>query len=228
MKASKQTMKIKLLSLFILAILLSACGQAATEISASENQYSPEIYTQVAQALTSAVTPTKESLPTATATMIAPTATLTPSQTLLTTPSRTAQPKTFATAMPFLTNVTGYSACDNSTYISDITIKDGTVLMPGEPFKKIWRLKNTGTCAWRPGYTLIFVSGYSMEGETTTINQYVTPGETAKITVSLIAPDVDGTYTGYWILTNRESAVFGETIYVQIVVSEDETEEEPE
>jgi hypothetical protein len=220
-------MKTRLITLFILAIFLSACGQAATEIPASENQYSPEIYTQVAQALTSAVTPTKEILPTATATMTA-TATLTPTQTPLTTPTLTAQPKTYATPMPFLTNVSGYSACDNSNYISDITIKDGTVLMPGEPFKKIWRLENNGTCAWRPDYTLIFVSGYSMEGETTTINQYVAPGETAKIRVSLIAPDVDGTYTGYWILTNRESAVFGETIYVQIVVSEDETEEEPE
>ncbi|NOT05707.1 MAG: hypothetical protein HOP27_14010 [Anaerolineales bacterium] len=223
-------MKIKLLSLFILAILLSACGQATTEISASEGQYSPEIYTQVAQALISAVTPTKETLPTvtATATMPIPTATLPPTQTPLTTPSLTAQPKTFATPMPYLTNVNGYSACDNSIYISDITIKDGTILMPEEPFKKIWRLKNTGTCAWRPDYTLIFVSGYSMEGETTTINQYVAPGETAKISVRLIAPDVDGTYAGYWILTNRESAVFGETIWVQIVVSEDETEEEPE
>ena len=221
-------MKIKLLSLFILAILLSACGQAATETATSEGQYSPEIYTQVAQALTSAVTPTKEILPTATATMTTPTATPSPTQTHLTTRTLTAQPKTYATPMPFLTNVNGYSECDNSNYISDITIKDGTVLMPGEPFKKIWRLENTGTCAWRPDYNLIFVSGFSMDGETTTINQYVAPGETAKITVSLIAPDVGGTYTGYWILTNRESAVFGETIYVQIVVSEDEEEEEPE
>ena len=221
-------MKIKLLSLFILAILLSACGQAATETSASEGQYSPEIYTQAAEALTSAATPTKEIQPTATATMVTPTETLTPTQTPLPTLTLPAQPKTYATPLPYLTNVTGYSACDNSHYISDITIKDGTILMPGEPFKKIWRLKNTGNCPWRPEYNLIFVSGYDMEGKTTPINQYVAPGETAKIMVDLIAPDVEGTYTGYWILTNRESAILGETIYVEIVVSEDETEEEPE
>lgn len=220
-------MKIKLLSLFILAILLSACGQAATETADSEGQYSPEIYTQVAGALTSAVTPTKEIRPTLTATMTA-TATPAPTQTPLRTLILTTQTKMYATPLPYLTNVAGYSDCDNSKYLKDITIKDGTVLMPGEPFKKIWRLKNTGTCAWRPEYTLIFVSGYDMEGETTTINQYIAPGDDAKISVSLIAPDVEGTYTGYWILTNRENEVFGQTIFVQIVVSEDETEEEEE
>ena len=104
-----------------------------------------------------------------------------PAQTLLPTQTLPAQPKTYATLQPYLTNVTGYSSCDNSNYLSDITI-----------------------------------------------NQYFAPGETAKITVDLISPDTEGTYTGYWILTNRENQVFGETIYVTITVSKDETEEEPE
>ena len=220
-------MKRKLITLFIFAILLSACGQSASANVDSASGYSPEINTQIAQALTSAATPTTETLPTLAAT-ITPTATPAPTQTALPTLTLPAQPKTFATPLPYLTNVTGYSTCDNSVYISDITIKDGTVLMPDEPFKKIWRLKNTGNCAWREDYSLIFVSGYDMDGETTTINQYVAPGDTAKITVDLIAPEVEGTFTGYWILTNRENQAFGETIYVQIVVSEDETEEEPE
>lgn len=220
-------MKSKLIPFFILIILLSACGQAAADVPDSGSQYSPEIYTQAAQALTSAVTPTKETLPTLKATST-PTAPPAPTQTPLPTLTLPAQPKPYATPLPYLTNVTGYSSCGNSDYISDITIKDGTVLMPGEPFKKIWRLKNSGNCAWHENYSLIFVSGYSMDGETTTINQYVAPGEEAKITVSLIAPDTDGTYTGYWILSDGEGKVFGETIYVQIIVSEDETEEEPE
>lgn len=219
-------MKSKLIHFFILAILLSACAQSAADTD-SESQYSPQIYTQVAQALTSAASPTPETISTLQATST-PTATPAPTQTPLPTLTLTAKPKAYATLFPYLTNVTGYSDCDNSIYLKDITIKDGTVLMPGEPFKKIWRLKNTGSCAWRPGYSLIFVSGYDMDGETTTINQYIAPGEETKISIDLIAPEVDGTYTGYWILTNRESQVFGETIYVQIVVSEDETEEEQE
>jgi hypothetical protein len=220
-------MKSKLTPFFILIILLSACGQAAADVADSDGQYSPEIYTQAAQALTSAVTPTKQTLPTAKATST-PTATPAPTKTARPTLTLTSKPKTYATPLPYLTNVTGYSDCDNSIYLKDITIKDGTILMPDEPFKKIWRLKNTGSCAWRHEYSLIFVSGYDMEGETTTINQYVAPGEEAKISIDLIAPDVEGTYTGYWILVNREGEIFGQTIFVQIVVSEDETEEEPE
>ncbi|MBL8062414.1 MAG: hypothetical protein JNK32_05305 [Anaerolineales bacterium] len=220
-------MKSKLIHFFILAILLSACGQTAAETTDSESPYSLEIYTQAAQALTSAVTPTKETLLTLKATST-PTATPAPTQTPLPTVTLPAHLKPYATPLPYLTNVTGYSACGNADYISDITIKDGTVLMPGEPFKKIWRLKNTGNCAWHENYSLIFVSGYSMDGETTIINQYIAPGEEAKITVSLIAPETEGTYIGYWILSDGAGKVFGETIYVQIVVSEDETEEEPE
>ncbi len=220
-------MKSKLAIFFILIILISACGQATSESADSASEYNPEINTQIAQALTSAATPTKQTLPTATATSTQ-TATPAPTQTPLPALTLTARPKTHATLMPYLTNVSGYSKCANSIYLKDITIKDGTALMPGEPFKKIWRLKNTGSCAWRPEYSLIFVDGYDMEGETTTINQYVAPGEEAKISVSLVAPEVEGTYTGYWILTDGMGKVFGETIFVQIVVSEDETEEEQE
>lgn len=218
-------MKTKLLTLIILVILLSACGQAAIESADSENGYSPEIDTQIVQAMTSAVTLTKKVFSTHTATST-PTTTPTSTQTSIPTLTLIAESKAYTTPLPYLTNVTGYSDCDNSIYLKDITIKDGTVLMPGEPFKKIWRLKNTGTCAWREGYSLIFVSGYDMDGERTTINQYVAPGEEAKIGIDLVAPDVDGVYIGYWILVNRENEVFGETIFVQIVVSEDETEEE--
>ena len=219
-------MKSKLIPFFILAIFISACAQSAADTD-SESQYNPQVYTQAAQALTSAATPIPETIPTLKATST-PTATPAPTQTPLPTLTLTARPKTYATPLPYLTSITGYSKCANSIYLKDITIKDGTVLMPGEPFKKIWRLKNTGACAWRGEYSLVFVSGYDMDGETTTINQYVAPGEEAKISVSLTAPEAEGTYTGYWILTDGMGNVFGETIFVQIVVSEDETEEEQE
>lgn len=220
-------MKRIIIPFLILAVFINACGQPASGTVNSNGQYSSEINTQIAQALTSAATPVQETLPTATATLPL-LATPTPTQTTLSIPTPTVQPKIYATPMVLPTGATGYSECDNADYISDITIKDGTVLMPGEPFKKIWRLKNNGSCAWRSGYTLVFVSGYEMEGEAIPINQYVAPGEDAKIHLSLIAPNVEGTYTGYWIMMNREGKIFGETIFVQIVVSEDETEEEPE
>ena len=50
-------------------------------------------------------------------------------------------------------------AMDNATFISDVTIPDGTVLSPGRTFGKTWRLKNTGTTTWSSGYQLAFVGG---------------------------------------------------------------------
>ena len=111
------------------------------------------------------------------------------------------------------------SACDGSAYVSDVTISDGTVFAPGANFTKTWRIQNTGTCTWNSNYSLIFSSGERMSGTTTTIDQSVAPDETGDISVELTAPDTDGTYTGYWILSNSSSTAFGNYVYVQIVVS---------
>ena len=109
--------------------------------------------------------------------------------------------------------------CDSALYIKDVTISDGTVFAPNTTFKKIWRIRNTGSCIWNKNYAIMFSSGNNMSGETTTINRQIVPNETADISVELTAPDNDGTYTGYWILSNDNGAAFGGFVYVQIVVS---------
>ncbi|MFN8413897.1 MAG: NBR1-Ig-like domain-containing protein [Anaerolineales bacterium] len=113
------------------------------------------------------------------------------------------------------------SACDNSAYISDVSISDGTILAPGETFTKTWRIKNTGTCTWNSNYAITFSSGNAMSGETTAIDQSVASNNTGDISVELTAPDAEGTYTGYWILQNSSGMAFGNYVYVQIVVSND-------
>ena len=109
--------------------------------------------------------------------------------------------------------------CDSALYIKDVTISDGAVFAPNTTFKKIWRIRNTGSCIWNKNLAIMFSSGNNMSGETTTINRQIVPNETADISVELTAPDNDGTYTGYWILSNDNGAAFGGFVYVQIVVS---------
>jgi len=46
----------------------------------------------------------------------------------------------------------------------------------------------------------------------------VDPGDTIEISVGLAAPTTPGTYTGYWRLKNAGGSLFGELVYVQIVV----------
>jgi cell division septation protein DedD len=106
-------------------------------------------------------------------------------------------------------------------WISDVTIPDGTVLAPGQAFVKTWLLQNAGSCTWSSDYSLTFVSGNAMEGSTTTINQSVASGNQAQISIALTAPDTEGTFTGYWRLTNEQGIAFGISVYVQIVVSDD-------
>jgi hypothetical protein len=79
-------------------------------------------------------------------------------------------------------------------------------------------LENTGFCIWKDSYALTFFEGNSMSGQDTEIGKTVTSGSQAKISISLTAPDAEGTYTGYWILADRNGYPFGMPFFVQIVV----------
>ncbi len=102
-----------------------------------------------------------------------------------------------------------------------MTIEDGTELAPGQVFTKTWELKNIGTCKWSKAYSMTFVSGDDMDGIGTEISRAIDSGETARISVDLTAPGAPGTYRGYWVLADKGGNVFGETVYVKIVVSGD-------
>jgi hypothetical protein len=213
-------MKIKKLSLMmvITVLAITACGGEASATPPSAEEILASVNTVVA--LTSMAIPKI-----AESNVNAPASTPVP---ILTTAA-------FATATliqpintPTLSSYgTSASACDSSVYVSDVTISDGTVMAPGETFTKTWTMQNTGTCTWSSNYTIIFSSGDSMSGESTTIDKSVSPNGTASISVDLTAPETDGTYTGYWILSNSSDVAFGNYVYVQIVVSSDASTSTP-
>lgn len=113
------------------------------------------------------------------------------------------------------------SSCDDASYVSDVTIADGTEIYPGESFDKTWKIYNAGTCTWSTEDALTYVSGKQMGGADTYLQDSVAPGETISITVSMVAPETEGTYTGYWRMQNDSGTLFGDTIYVNIVVTND-------
>ncbi len=53
------------------------------------------------------------------------------------------------------------------------------------------------------------------------LGEAVAPGDTIKISISLAAPEAEGSYTGYWIMMDNSGAAFGTSVYVQIVVTEE-------
>jgi hypothetical protein len=111
------------------------------------------------------------------------------------------------------------SSCNGSTYASDVTIPDNTVMTPGVGFVKTWGLQNTGTCTWDTSYKLVFVSGDLMGGASTNLTASVGPSQQVQISVSLTAPATAGTYKGYWRLVDDTGTGFGESVTVVIVVS---------
>lgn len=124
----------------------------------------------------------------------------------------------------------GGTICDSAELVADVTVPDGTNFAPGSVFKKTWRLKNNGTCAWTTAYTLVFDSGEKMGGPASvTLPSAVAPEQTIDLSVDLTAPGGTGTYIGYWKLKNATGALFGtgaagdKAFWVNIKVSSGET-----
>jgi hypothetical protein len=111
-----------------------------------------------------------------------------------------------------------YRCQNNSAFVADVTVSDGTAFAIGQTYNKIWRLRNTGTCTWGNGYTFTFVRGDLM-GPTSVISVPNTvPGTTADLLIPMVAPLTPGVHTGYWRLCNPSGACFGATLYVMINV----------
>lgn len=118
---------------------------------------------------------------------------------------------------------------DESTFVEDVTVPDGTIMQPGEPFTKTWRIRNTGTVPWH-GRFLSRVGvgdGISMPKSPPRVPIPDTdPGETVDISVKMMAP----TSQGQTKVTFKQTDEFGQLylpgpeyelgIYCEIIVTE--------
>ncbi|MGB7540138.1 MAG: NBR1-Ig-like domain-containing protein [Anaerolineales bacterium] len=109
--------------------------------------------------------------------------------------------------------------CDDSLFVEDVTIPDGTVLKPGDLFNKTWRFKNTGTCSWTTSYAIGYAYGAVMHGSETKLPKSVSPGYTVDITVKFTAPAVNCWYGSWWRLKNARGDYFGDFVFVSVIVS---------
>ncbi len=116
-------------------------------------------------------------------------------------------------------DVTTEAGCTlNSAFVADVTVPDNTQFQPGTSFVKTWRLRNSGSCAWEAGTTLVFSSGEQMGGSDSVAVGAVAPNATVEVSVNLVAPGAPGTYRGRWQLRSPDGTRFGSIVYVQIVV----------
>ena len=112
--------------------------------------------------------------------------------------------------VPTASTLSPGSSCDRASFVSDVSVPDGTVFAPGQAFTKTWRLKNVGTCTWTTSYSIVFSSGEQMGGPAAlNLPNQVAPGQTVDLSLNLIAPATAGTYRGYWLLKNASGKLFG-------------------
>lgn len=133
-----------------------------------------------------------------------------------------AAPTALASALtptPPSTTQLGGSCSDDSAFVADVTIPDGTVLAARRSFDKVWRVRNAGTCSWGQGYQLVLVSGTVLSGPTAVNIPAAAPGTNADLAVTVAAPERAGTFTSMWRLRNPAGALFGATLTVTIRVT---------
>jgi len=71
-------------------------------------------------------------------------------------------------------------------FVKHVTCPDGTLVPPGVPFCKTWRVRNDGKCAWPLGTVLVHSGGDLLTfEEPLSLDNMPAPGEEMEITVNL-------------------------------------------
>jgi len=109
-------------------------------------------------------------------------------------------------------------------FVTNVSVKDGTQFTPGQNFVKIWRMRNEGTVAWPENTRLAFVGGDKLSVTEAVTVSPLSPGEDTDIVVDMSAPTKPGRYVSYWRLAQPNGDRFGQRIWVDIVVAEDNNE----
>lgn len=149
-----------------------------------------------------------------------PTATVTPFVTITLLPTNTAIASVTLPPLSLLpTNTPALVVgCDNSVYVSDVTIPDKTVVTAGQSMTKTWKVQNNGTCTWTATYKLSYVAGNAMGGTATPVGVSVSPGQSVDISVAMVAPTAPGEAAGTWRLVNDKAQPFGTNLTIVVNV----------
>jgi len=130
-----------------------------------------------------------------------------------------AVPTPTPTPLPPTPTVPGPGNCtDVLSFLDDITLPDGSVVVTGSSLDKRWQVRNNGTCDWGAGYTLRPTSGEPLGVADDQPLPDTAAGSIAVIQIQLTAPDTAGNYRTSWRAYNSSGKPFGDPVYIDIVV----------
>jgi hypothetical protein len=162
--------------------------------------------------------------PTATPTLFRPPSGLaSPTTRPLDLPTVAATPIIFPTdtPSPTLEPPTPLPPCtDDLSWLADLTYPDDTTVQPGQSIDKQWSVQNSGTCDWDARYKLRNINGETL-GAPAEIPLYpARAGAQVILRILFLAPSAAGTYKSEWQAITPSGELFGDTVYIQIVVSQ--------
>lgn len=100
--------------------------------------------------------------------------------------------------------------CTTSAILAGETYPDGTIVLPGTTFTKMWRIQNSGTCTWDTTWQLVFTGGDRLDSSLIyNLPLPAGPGQSIEIPIILKSPDGSGPHTGEWMLKSPWGKTFG-------------------
>jgi hypothetical protein len=106
----------------------------------------------------------------------------------------------------------------DTVFVSDLDLPDDVHLPPHTSFRKSWRLRNTGECAWPPGMQLAHIAGSLLPGSQVLDITSAAPGEEADLSVIFLTPGRLGQYQSFWRLRFPNGPLVGTVIFTRFVV----------
>ena len=157
-----------------------------------------------------AVTPTPFIPPTLPAPLIEPTLIIQPTQEIVVIES---------TPVPTIFPTTNPEECFNDlSFVQDLTIPDNTAITLGLALDKQWLVENSGTCHWNADYRLRNIGGAALGAPAEIALYPARAGTQAPIQIIFTAPFAEGVYESAWQATAADGTLFGDPIYIRIVV----------
>ena len=107
---------------------------------------------------------------------------------------------------------------DLLSFLSDVTIPDGTVVGPDSTLDKRWEVENSGNCNWDSTYRVRLIAGSEMGAQPEQALYPARSGSRAVIRIVFKAPSEPGAYRSAWQAYNPQGEPFGDPFFIDIVV----------